>query len=72
MVNEKRILARVAELAPYGVHPDAYIFTREAQKAENSPLEIVRVYRYHFRYDHRSYRADGPLDWKPCGCGMVC
>lgn len=42
--KEKRIIARVWEP---GGHPDAYVFTKEGQKPENNPLDIIRVYRYH-------------------------
>lgn len=50
MEKETRIIGRVWKPvgALYGVaHPDAYIFTREAQKIENNPLAILRIYRYH-------------------------
>ena len=47
ILKSSEINIGVARVADDGQHPDAYVFTKEAQKEGNSPLEIVRVYRYH-------------------------
>ena len=53
--NEHRIIARVLT---GNQHPDTFVFTRIAQMEEYEPLEIVRVYRYHFANGDGS--ADAP------------